>query len=118
MAARAKLGFPNRLVDRDQRHVHGHRAGIANRQLELTWLQLDSANADLFDRRNRAVDQLAAAMEEPPNQSRQQQKRGNRAEEYERPEGLRAMGVVASMLYPFTSKKPIQPSSANSEVCA
>ena len=85
MAARAKLGFPNRLVDRDQCHVDGHRAGVANCQLELTRLQLDSPDADLFDRRNRAIDELAAAMKEPPNQSREQQERGNRAEKHQRP---------------------------------
>ena len=65
--------------------------------VELTRLQLDSPNADLFDRRNWAVDELTASMKEPPNQTREQQERRNRAQEYQRRGRPRDDRVAASM---------------------
>jgi hypothetical protein len=87
---------------------------VLRSQPELAWLQLGTPNADLFDRRNRAIDERTARERTtksiPPGAERR-----NGAEKTNAREGLKLL-VLWLQGYPFTSKNPIHPSSANSDV--
>src|SRR6185503_1805860 len=99
------------VVDDRLHDPDGVRAVVLERQLDLAGMQLRALNCDVLDRDPVALEPRRVERDEHADQRAEQHQRQQRGE----PRGRSADG---SGLHHTTSKKPIQPNSANSETWA